>query len=100
MRDGRSSGAREAVNRLCFPVVARVPYHQDYLGNNRSSRMATITKRKQIVGLAAWLVVTFLAAAIGGAASIQAGPFYTSCCALAGPRHRRFSGLSGQLCIS
>ncbi|HEU4339071.1 MAG TPA: TspO/MBR family protein [Planctomycetota bacterium] len=33
--------------------------------------------RKQIVGLAGWLVVCFSAAAIGGAASIQAGPFYT-----------------------
>src|SRR5688572_33373550 len=39
--------------------------------------MATITKQKQIVGLVAWLVVTFIAAAIGGAASLQAGPFYT-----------------------
>lgn len=32
---------------------------------------------KQIVGLVAWLIVSFIAAAIGGAASIQAGPFYT-----------------------
>ena len=39
--------------------------------------MATITKQKQIVGLVAWLVVTFIAAAIGGAASVQAGPLYT-----------------------
>jgi translocator protein len=31
---------------------------------------------KQIVGLAAWLSVSFIAAAIGAAASIQAGPFY------------------------
>jgi len=33
--------------------------------------------RKQIVGLVAWLIVSFIAAFIGGAASIQAGPFYT-----------------------
>ena len=33
--------------------------------------------RKQIVGLVAWLIVSFIAAVIGGAASIQAGPFYT-----------------------
>ena len=33
--------------------------------------------RKQIVGLVAWLIVSFIAAGIGGAASIQAGPFYT-----------------------
>lgn len=34
-------------------------------------------RTKQIVGLVAWLIVTFIAAAIGGAASIQAGPFYS-----------------------
>ena len=39
--------------------------------------MAPLTKPKQIVGLAAWLMVSFIAAAIGGAASVQAGPFYT-----------------------
>ena len=33
--------------------------------------------RKQIVGLVAWLIVSFIAAFIGGAASIQAGPFYS-----------------------
>jgi tryptophan-rich sensory protein len=37
----------------------------------------TITRKKQIVGLAGWLVVSFVAAFIGGAASIQAGPFYS-----------------------
>ena len=35
------------------------------------------TRAKQIVGLLAWLGVCFIAAAIGGAASIEAGPFYT-----------------------
>lgn len=39
--------------------------------------MASLTKQKQIVGLAGWLVVSFVVAAIGGAASIDAGPFYT-----------------------
>ena len=39
--------------------------------------MASLTKQKQIVGLVGWLIVSFIAAAIGGAASIQAGPFYT-----------------------
>jgi benzodiazapine receptor len=39
--------------------------------------MTPLTKQKQIAGLLAWLVVCFVAAAIGGAASIQAGPFYT-----------------------
>lgn len=34
-------------------------------------------KKKQIVGLIAWLVVSFIAAGIGGAASVQAGPFYS-----------------------
>lgn len=34
-------------------------------------------KRKQIIGFVAWLAVSFIAAAIGSAASIQAGPFYT-----------------------
>lgn len=35
-----------------------------------------LLKSKQIVGLVAWLAVSFIAAAIGGAASMQAGPFY------------------------
>lgn len=39
--------------------------------------MASLTKRKQLVGLVAWLIASFTAAAIGGAASVQAGPFYT-----------------------
>ena len=32
---------------------------------------------KQIIGLVAWLIVAFIAAGIGGAASIGAGPFYS-----------------------
>jgi len=35
------------------------------------------TKQQQIAGLVGWLIVSFIAAAIGGAASVQAGPFYT-----------------------
>ena len=38
--------------------------------------MTTTASRKQVVGLAGWLLVCFVAAAIGGAASVQAGPFY------------------------
>jgi benzodiazapine receptor len=40
--------------------------------------MAPLPQRTQFVGLAAWLFVSFIAAAIGAAASIQAGPFYLS----------------------
>src|SRR5687768_18608461 len=39
--------------------------------------MTPPTKQKQILGLVGWLIVSFVAAAISGAASIQAGPFYT-----------------------
>lgn len=41
------------------------------------SRMPPPAKQEQLVGLVAWLAVSFVAAAIGGAASIQAGSFYT-----------------------
>jgi len=37
----------------------------------------TLPTRRQIIGFVAWLAVSFVAAAIGAAASIQAGPFYT-----------------------
>jgi translocator protein len=37
----------------------------------------TVPKNKQILGLVAWLAVCFIAAAIGAAASVQAGAFYT-----------------------
>lgn len=36
----------------------------------------TLPKNQQIAGFAAWLAATFAAAAIGAAASVQAGPFY------------------------
>lgn len=39
--------------------------------------MALAANGKQVVGLVGWLVVSFIAAGIGGAASIEAGPFYT-----------------------
>lgn len=38
--------------------------------------MIQLPLRKDIPGLLAWLALCFIAAAIGGAASIQAGPFY------------------------
>ncbi|MEF2147428.1 TspO/MBR family protein [Luteimonas sp. FXH3W] len=38
--------------------------------------MAPLTKQKQIIGLAGWLLVSFVTAAIGGAASVRAAPFY------------------------
>ena len=38
--------------------------------------MTQLPLRKDIPGLLAWLAVCFIAAAIGSAASIQAGPFY------------------------
>lgn len=38
--------------------------------------MAAMTKQQQIAGLVAWLLVVFMVAAIGAAASVQAGPFY------------------------
>lgn len=39
--------------------------------------MTQLQKKQQIIGLVAWLAVSFIAAAIGSAASIQAGSFYT-----------------------
>ncbi len=38
--------------------------------------MSRMSKKKQVIGLLAWLGVTFLAAGIGSAASVNAGPFY------------------------
>ncbi len=38
--------------------------------------MVSLSNQKQLVGLVAWLLCSFVAAGIGGAASIQAGPFY------------------------
>lgn len=37
-----------------------------------------LSEQRQLVGFIAWLVVCFIAAAIGGVASIQAGSFYLS----------------------
>ena len=36
----------------------------------------TLPKNKQFIGFVAWLAVSFIAAAIGSAASLQAGSFY------------------------
>jgi translocator protein len=38
--------------------------------------MSRLPASRQIAGLAAWLVITFVAAAIGAAASVNAGTFY------------------------
>jgi len=38
--------------------------------------VARLPASRQIAGLAGWLVATFVAAAIGAAASVNAGPFY------------------------
>lgn len=38
--------------------------------------MRPLTKQSQFLGLAGWLIASFIAAAIGATASIQAGQFY------------------------
>jgi tryptophan-rich sensory protein len=38
--------------------------------------MSPLARQKQIIGLVGWLAVSYLAAAIGAAASVQAGTFY------------------------
>lgn len=38
--------------------------------------MASTTKQSQIIGLIGWLAISFVAAFIGAAASVQARPFY------------------------
>ncbi len=38
--------------------------------------MALSTQRRALIGLAGWLALVFVAATIGGAGSIDAGPFY------------------------
>ena len=43
---------------------------------NEAVPAARLSKRGQFTGLVAWLVVSFIAAAVGGAASTQAGAFY------------------------
>lgn len=39
-------------------------------------QMTQFPQNKQIIGLVAWLLISFVAAAIGGAAAAQAGSFY------------------------
>ena len=39
--------------------------------------MAPLERKHQLVGLAGWIIMSFIAAAVGAAASIQAGSFYT-----------------------
>ena len=38
--------------------------------------VAPFTRQKQVVGLVGWLIVSFIAAGVGGVASFQAGSFY------------------------
>lgn len=38
----------------------------------------TLSKKRQVVGLIAWLAICFVAAGIGAVASVQAGAFYLS----------------------
>ncbi len=57
----------------------------------------TVSKNKQIIGLVAWLAVSFIAAAIGAAASIQASSFYTQ---LARPEWAPPSGVFGPVWTS
>src|SRR3546814_7211039 len=45
--------------------------------HHREHLVTQLPKKKQIIGLVVWLAASFIAAAIGSAASIQAGPFYT-----------------------
>jgi translocator protein len=51
-----------------------------------------LPKGRQIIGLVTWLAVCYFAAAIGSAATIQAGPFYTR---LVRPEWAPPSGLFG-----
>ena len=37
----------------------------------------TLERNRQVIGFVAWLAICFIAAAIGSAASLQAGSFYT-----------------------
>jgi tryptophan-rich sensory protein len=53
-----------------LPVLRSVRQQSEFF-------MASLTKQKQLVGLVAWLLGSFIAAGIGGAASMQARPFYT-----------------------
>jgi translocator protein len=38
----------------------------------------SLSKQRQVVGFITWLAISFVAAAIGAVASVQAGPFYLS----------------------
>jgi len=40
--------------------------------------MSLLSAKRQIIGLVGWLALVFVAAAIGAAASVQAGTFYSS----------------------
>ncbi len=46
--------------------------------SEKEGAMSSAMKKHPVVGLVAWLVVTFIAAAVGAAASVDAAPFYAS----------------------
>jgi tryptophan-rich sensory protein len=60
------------LQRLTHPPLNRTAVRQQ-----SECGVTSLTKQKQRVGLVAWLTGSFIAAGIGGAASVQAGPFYT-----------------------
>src|SRR5690606_9131068 len=69
------AGSLDATRRRRSPAgrPPRTPIRQQ----NPEASVAQLSRQKQIVGLAAWLGVSLIAALIGSAASVQAGPFYT-----------------------
>jgi tryptophan-rich sensory protein len=46
------------------------------MAGNRGAMMARLSMSRQLIGLAGWLVIAFVAAAIGAAASVEAASFY------------------------
>ncbi len=44
--------------------------------------MFDLSKKKEVIGLAGWVLLSFLAAVVGGAATVNAGTFYTEQLAL------------------
>lgn len=61
----------------CFRSTLAMPASLNADVRHREASMAHLSASRQILGLAGWLVITFVAAAIGGAASVNAGSFYT-----------------------
>ena len=74
--DGRDSGGAHVLGT----AIGGWWFHRLPLSVGHSAKMqffmAPIPKHKQVLGLVAWLMVTFMAAGIGSAASINAESFY------------------------